>query len=191
MAVILKQKNRSIDNGSAEAFRKIYEQTNRKIYSRIIAGAADRSDAEDIFQETYVDLFNALKAGREISEPEAYLMTIARRKLYAYYKQLNRVRKRETAVSEDENRDIDPDEMALENYSIEDSVVNVKLYEEISVRLREKPDITQRIFAMFYSLDMAIPEIAESLSVSESFVKNRLYRTLKEFRSLYGKEESL
>ena len=79
MAVILKQKNRSFYNGSTEAFRKIYEQTNKKIYSRIIAGAADRSDAEDIFQETYVNLFNALKAGREISEPEAYLMTIARR----------------------------------------------------------------------------------------------------------------
>ncbi|MFQ9801920.1 MAG: sigma factor-like helix-turn-helix DNA-binding protein [Clostridia bacterium] len=39
---------------------------------------------------------------------------------------------------------------------------------------------------MYYSLDLTIPEIAKQLSMSESNVKNKLYRTLKEMRNFYS-----
>jgi DNA-directed RNA polymerase specialized sigma24 family protein len=40
-----------------------------------------------------------------------------------------------------------------------------------------------------YDVDLTIVEIAEVLSISESSVKNKLYRTLKEIRKLLIVEE--
>jgi DNA-directed RNA polymerase specialized sigma24 family protein len=40
----------------------------------------------------------------------------------------------------------------------------------------------KKVLYMFYELGMTIAEIAEELSMSESNVKHKLYRTLKEVR---------
>ena len=42
---------------------------------------------------------------------------------------------------------------------------------------------------MFYSLDMKIPDIANSLGVSESNVKNKLYRTVNEMKNKFAEKE--
>jgi DNA-directed RNA polymerase specialized sigma24 family protein len=42
----------------------------------------------------------------------------------------------------------------------------------------------KKVFALFYEADLSIAKIAENLSISESNVKHKLYRTLKEIRSI-------
>lgn len=167
------------------AFHEIYQNTYKKIYAAVLGGTADAHTAEDIFQEIYVELYNALRSGKSVHNPQSYLMSVVRKKLSRHYKSVKKAREREIA-SED---DTDISELAADDYEIEDSIVNAELYREVSARLKEKSEIVQQIFVMFYRLELTIPEIAESLSVSQSFVKNKLYRTLKEFRKIYGKED--
>jgi len=171
--------------GEDSGFKAIYESTSKKIFGVIYAGTDSLADAQDIFQETYVDLYNALRSGRKIRDPQSYAVTIARKKLSAHYKRqkkrLNNIEISDIGESEEN--------LLADDYDIEDSVINSRLYEEISARLEAKPEIVRKIFVMFYSLDMSVGEIAEDLSVSQSFVKNKLYRTLKEFRKIYGKED--
>ncbi len=165
-------------------FHEIYQNTYKKVYAAILSGTENSHTAEDIFQEIYVELYNALKSGKSVHNPQSYLMAIVRRKLSRHYKSVKKSREREI-LSEDDN---DIAELAADDFEIEDGIVNAELYREISAKLKAKSETVQQIFVMFYQLELTIPEIAENLSVSQSFVKNKLYRTLKEFRKLYGEE---
>ncbi len=71
-----------------QQFEEIYSETCRQIYYMAVAGARTPHDAEDIFQETYVELLNELYKGRKIESTLAYLKTILRRKLSEHYKGL-------------------------------------------------------------------------------------------------------
>ena len=42
----------------------------------------------------------------------------------------------------------------------------------------------KKVFYLFYDVGQTIPEIARALSMSESNVKHKLYRTLKELQTL-------
>lgn len=63
--------------------------------------------------------------------------------------------------------------------------------EQIWRFLERKGPVTLRIFTLFYRGNYKIKEIAEIMELSESQVKNKLYRTLRELRETYAKEESI
>jgi len=53
--------------------------------------------------------------------------------------------------------------------------------------VQSKSKEVQKIFYLFYMGGLTIPEITKELSCSESNVKNKLYRTVKEIRTIYKK----
>ena len=58
-----------------------------------------------------------------------------------------------------------------------------KLNAEMVWRYIKKKDIrVVRVFYMYYYLDLKISEIAKELGMSDSIVKNILYRTIKDIR---------
>ena len=69
---------------------------------------------------------------------------------------------------------------------IEESIITEELYDEIASRLKAKDETVRQIFYLYYQLEMTLPEIAEQLDMPLNTVKSKLYRTLKEFRKLYG-----
>ena len=56
--------------------------------------------------------------------------------------------------------------------------------------LAAKDDEVRRIFHLYYRFDMTIAEIAHMLGRSESYIKNKLDRTLKEIRTYWKGEDS-
>ncbi len=163
-----------------QQFEEIYSETCRQIYYMAVAGARTLHDAEDIFQETYVELLNELNKGRKFESTHAYLKTILRRKLSEHYKGLTQTEQiAEFLINFDSNDD------PIDDLDIEDSIITDSLYEEVISLLKGKDDLTQRIFYLYYSLDRSLSETAAELDMPISTVKNKLYRTLKEFRKHY------
>ena len=54
-------------------------------------------------------------------------------------------------------------------------------------QLKKKRIEIQRIFYLYYNMDFTIKELAMELNLSESYIKNCLYRTLKELQKYMGK----
>jgi RNA polymerase sigma-70 factor (ECF subfamily) len=54
--------------------------------------------------------------------------------------------------------------------------------------LQSKPVEIRKIFYLYYYMNLSIAEIAEALSTKESTIKNKLYRTINEFRNRYREE---
>ena len=56
-------------------------------------------------------------------------------------------------------------------------------------KILENKDVKiAKIFYLYYGLDMKIKEIAVQLNLTESAVKNYLYRTIKELKRTFWKE---
>ncbi|MDD4658168.1 MAG: sigma factor-like helix-turn-helix DNA-binding protein, partial [Eubacteriales bacterium] len=119
-----------------------------------------------------------------------FVMRIARQKVYRHYSLLARLKFAvPLSVADEDGNEINIADLESDDCSLDISMLNSALLAEIRSALSAKPQIVQKIFLMRYSLDLTIPEIAELLSVGESYVKNKLYRTINELRELYvGKD---
>ena len=87
--------------------------------------------------------------------------------------------------------DTDALELLPDDVVVEDKVIDDIVISELRGEIAKKPLVTQKIFYLYYSLDMTIPQIAKLLKLGESYVKNKLYRTIKELRQIFsGKDEN-
>lgn len=168
-------------------FNTLYEETSRNVLLYITSKCADPSDIQDIYQETFAEIFSALQkhGAGYIQNDEAFAIRIAKQKLSRHYSLLQKLKSH--MPTKLENRDGEPFERSLpaEDISIDDQLVTDALMEEIRLFLREKPAVTRKIFYLYYTMELTLPQIAEQLQMTESNVKNRLYRTLSELRKKY------
>jgi len=168
-------------------FNEIYDSTSKAVLSYITAKCHNTADIQDIVQETYVELYRLLeKRGVDyIQNDKAMVLRIARQKLSRHYSLMERLRMfmPMTVTNEDGDEGELPD-LEADSFLTEDFTVNQIMLEEVKRFLGQKPQDVKKVFYLFYDVGHSIPEIAQALSMSESNVKHKLYRTLKELRTL-------
>jgi RNA polymerase sigma-70 factor (ECF subfamily) len=120
-----------------------------------------------------------------ITNEKALVMRIAKRKIARYYSFLERLQNfvsinvQHYELNSYEAFDLDVDAFIIEDFSIkQDTLETAKQY------IQSKPEDVQKIFYLRYDTDMSIFEIAQTLKMNESNVKNKLYRTLNELRNV-------
>lgn len=170
-----------------EQFNEIYDKTYRYCLIFVTSKCSNTQDISDILQETYLSLYRILaqKGRAYIQNPEAYVIRIAKSKIYKYYSLQDKLKcfiplfreneEGEEYMEESLNSDL------LEN-SLENVVVEKESLDKIWQLLKKKPQGVQKVFFLFYYADLSIPEIAQRLKLNESTVKNWIYRTTQEFR---------
>lgn len=170
------------------SFNRIYDNTKHKVLIRITSKCKNLDDISDIFQDTYAELFLVLsKRGVDyIENEEAFVIRLANQKIYKYYTIVEKLKAVITFTGV--NKDSEVFEIqnieSSENH-IEDRIVRDELVEEINLYLKIKPVDIRKIFYLYYSLELTISEIAVELEMTESNVKNKLYRTLSELRNRF------
>lgn len=176
------------------AFNKIYDSTNKKVLAHITAKCCNTEDISDIFQETYIELYSVInnKGVEYIENPEAFLLHIVKQKIYKHYSVAQRLKMQISLHQIDKNgKEFDISDTVINEMSVEESYILKEEVEKITEYLNRKPQVTKKIFHLYYSLDKSIPEIAELLEIGQSSVKNHIYRTLKEIQEFFKKEEGV
>ena len=165
-------------------FEDLYEKTYKKVLAYIIAKCGDTEDISDIFQETYLEIVKIIRRhGSEyIKSPEAFVINVAKKKVYRHYKLTERLKNNKSIDDFDDDNLQIPDKETVE---VDECVFDKMMVDEAHKIILGKDLLTRKIFYLFYYMDMPIKEVAEILSISESNVKNRIYRTLKEIRSVF------
>lgn len=167
-------------------FEEIYQATYSRVLKYIVCKCTNLEDVNDLAQDTYVELYRHIQKGKiDIKNIEAYIVGIAHNKLKKYYgkKQEDKVIsfpfKEEMAEEDDEWKahiDLERDIVTKDNVA--------KVWEY----LKNKNMLTAKIFYLYYVTDNKISDISKELEISESKVKNNLYRTLEELKNVFGKE---
>jgi len=180
------------DPNTASRFDEIYHSTNKAVLAFITAKCGRVADVGDIFQETYMELYRVLsKRGVDyVTNEKALVIRLAKQKIAKHYSMIERLRIFVSITSENahgEEADLsgfEADSFEADSFLTEDFVVNNVMYENVRKFIKTKPEDVQKVFYLMYEVGLTIAEIAKALSIKESNVKNKLYRTLKELKNL-------
>jgi RNA polymerase sigma factor (sigma-70 family) len=73
-------------NGNQAAWEELVSQYERLVYSIACAICRQRADASDVFQQVWLELYKRLPDLRNLDTLPAWLITVTRRRAYAYLK---------------------------------------------------------------------------------------------------------
>lgn len=165
-------------------FNKIYDETYFDILKYVIIKCHNINDANDIIQDVYLEFWKILnKKDIEYTNINSYLIGIAINKIKKHYALIQRIKSITLFNTEDTIDNI------KSNINIESIIINNEDWDSVwnFIKCKKNQDIP-KIFYLYYKLEMTIKDIAKELDVTESYVKNLIYRTLKELNTTFGKE---
>lgn len=168
-------------------FNEIYNSTYITVLAFVTSKCKSTSDIHDIVQDTYIELYKILeKRGVDyVRNNKAILIRIAKQKLYRYYSLMERLRLFvPMTVTNEDGDEIELPDLEAEAFLTEQFTVDQIMLGDVRRLILQKPNDVRKVFYLFYDVGFSIPEIAKALSMSESNVKHKIYRTLKELRNL-------
>ena len=171
----------------ATRFDEIYSATHKPVRAYIVARCSRTSDIADILQDTYLELYQVLqKRGvKYVTNEKALVLKIAKNKLARHYSLAEKLRMFVSARQQDDEGDeVDITELTPDSFLTEEFTVNQIMYEAARKLILQKPEGVKKVFYLYYDAGLTMAEIAKELGVSESAVKHRLYRTIKELRDI-------
>lgn len=163
-------------------FNNIYDETYSDVLKYVIIKCHNINDANDIIQDTYLEFWKILnKKNIEEINIKSYLIGIAINKIKKHYTLIDRIR----TISIFNDKEIS----IKSNINIENLIIKNNDWSLIweYIKNKKNQDIP-KIFYLYYKLELSIKEISKELNVTESYVKNLIYRTLKELSTTFGKE---
>ena len=170
-------------NITRDTFQFLYNNTYRNVLKYTICHCRNLDDVNDIVQDIYTELYQKTVNKKHINldNAESYIIGIAKNKIKKHYSlaKISYIGSENENLSQYSENDIDIEKDLI----TKDNVMQVWNY------LKNKSELTAKIFYLYYVIDVPIKEIAEELKITESNVKNHLYRTQKDLKERFKKGE--
>ena len=164
--------------GDMSSFSELY-----KLYSRPALGTAyliagNKSLAEDIVQESFIQCFHSIKTLKNVETFDVWFYKIVTR---TGWRMVNK-NKHTLLLDEPETIDTIIDYNAFEKFNSCDA--NMIIYESL-----EKLSLPLRtVIVLYYFNDMNIKDISKVLGCFEGTVKSRLHNAKKQLRHIMGQD---
>ncbi len=173
--------NKMIDQETLKTFDILYYESYNEVLKYVICNCSNIQDIKDIVQNVYLEVIKKIKKESKVKITKQYIMGIAKNKVIDYY----RFNYKNKIVSLFSNKEgIELLDQIPSDYDLEDHFIKETDLKIVWEYLKKKKVIISKIFYLYYYEDYEIKEIAKVLNISESNVKNNLYRTLKELKTL-------
>lgn len=169
-------------------FNKIYDKTYNDVLKYIIVKCHDVNDANDILQETYYEFWKILNSKKlDETHIKSFIISIANNKIKKHYSLINKLKT--ISLFSKVNDNIELIDTVGDSLDIEKLFITESDWDSIWKYLKEKKnqDIP-KVFYLYYKHELTIKEIAKELNVKESYIKNLIFRTLKELKHNFEKE---
>jgi RNA polymerase sigma-70 factor (ECF subfamily) len=169
-------------NGDAGAFSVLVGRYSRDVYGFVFFMAKDKSDAEDITQETFVKVWKNLKKFKQDQRFKSWLLTIARNTTIDY------IRKRRHAVFSDfddeEGANAIVETLADEERLADEIASTAESAEQTAEAVSKLTDIYRSVLALRYEGGMSFEEISKILKKPTNTVKSQHRRALIALRKI-------
>lgn len=148
----------------------------KDLYSFCCHMTRSRQEADDLYQDTFLKMYEMGEKVMIRTNPKSFLMSVALN-LYRNHKRKLSVRQRITGVSV--AVDEAADRVADEKQGMEDLVVAKEECLLVREMVRKLPDKYRIPILLYYMEGLSIAEIAALLQMSENTVKTRMRRAKK------------
>jgi len=169
--------------GDAEAFGALVRRYRRELFTFLARFVGDATLAEDIFQETFLQLHLSGAMFDPKRRLKPWLFTIAANK--ARDAMRSRRRKQaaplDAAVGGEDDHTSYIDLMPSDIPAPDEKSLNLELRQSVQRIVNEMPDNLRIVLVMSYFHELPYKEIAEILEVPLGTVKSRLHAAVKHF----------
>ena len=178
-----------IKNGNEEAFSGLYEESYKYLHTCVIHIVKDEETAQDMLQDTYVEIFKNISQLKEAEGFLGWAATIANRKCFAYLK-----KKKDILVDEqtdDEGNESD----YFENIADDEAFIPENIFdnqEKINIIrgiIDDLSDVQRACVIGFYYNEQKQDEIADELGIPVNTVKSHLNRAKAKIKEAVGDVE--
>jgi len=159
--------------GNARAFETLVNRHHQSVYRFLYHFMGNGPDAEDITQETFLNIHRKLKSHNPAQSFTSWMITIARN----------------LAISHHRRRTPSPLDPALLAAAIKDvtptpesELLAKEAGEEVHAALQRLPDETRDVLIMRYLMDIPLQQVAEMLNIPEGTAKSRLFKARNALR---------
>ena len=163
---------RSIAEGDRETFTNLVERWQTRLINFFYRSTGNRADAEDLAQETFVELYRVAARYESRGTFSAFVFTLARRRLIDSYRKKSR---RPLDY-------IDPTDFAMQQQAEENDHTR-EIEEAFHKALAALPDNQRNAILMLQQQGLSYEEIAEALEASLSAVKTWIHRARTHLRN--------
>ena len=162
---------RQMAQGDKSALAEAFEMTKTAIYGFVLSLLKDKYEADDVFQEVYLKVYENATSYKSQGKPMAWMITIAKNLCYMRFRKLK---------SEQTLEDIE--ELWTENEDVEDRIVLEAAFKQIS-------DEERNIVLLHVLSGLKHREIARILDLPLATVLSKYHRTIKKLKGIL--EESV
>lgn len=171
----------SLSNGDIDAMNLLYKTTKKDVYAFALSKVCNKYDADDIFQDTFVRIYENAKLYTPIGKPLAWIFTIETNIINRYFQ----LKSKREAISIDEVIHTIPnlsDEDEIDKNSI-DNVFLKKLLSNLNEFERE-------VISLHIVSEMKFREISELLKIPLSTILSKYNRAIKKLQRIVKEEKT-
>ncbi len=168
---------KKVAGGDQEAFRQLYQNTDRSMYSFILSIVKHPQDAEEIMQEVYLKIWTSASGYQSQGKPLAWMFTIARNLCYMKFRE----QKHDSEVTIEDLTGTETGAVCPEIEMAADKMVLLAALKLLKEEERE-------IVLLHASAGMKHREIAASLKIPLATALSRYNRAMKKLEN-YLREE--
>ncbi|MFV0393277.1 MAG: RNA polymerase sigma factor, partial [Coprobacillaceae bacterium] len=153
-------------NGDTEAFSKIYNYYKGPLFYFIFNLLHNTTDAEDVLQETFVQVIKKIDS---LQQPKAFHPWLYR---IAYNNAMEIYRKKSNLIITDQDYPFENIEDI--NLNLTKSIHDKEVFDAISIEIYKLSDIYRQIAQLRYFENMTTKEISQIMNIPEGTIKSRL-----------------
>lgn len=156
--------------GDNRAFRQLVERYEAFVFTKIVHMVKQRELAEDLAQETFLQVYRSLPSFDGRARFSTWLYRIAHHKVIDWTRsRAKKERSKELAL-----RDV-----YTSDDSLEEQVVNRDTSNRLFLLIHELPQHYRDVLLMYFGQELSVKEIAAQLNVPHKTVQTRLVRGKK------------
>ena len=155
-----------------EQLSTIIEENGKAVYSFCCHLTGSRELADDLYQDTFLKAWELCHKMEENGNPKSFIMGIAI-KLWQNQKRKQAVRQRLVTLEEYREEKVRERVLIYENLP-EQEAIRKEQQEKVKRAVAELPEKIRTVLYLFYTAELSLQEIADTLHIPMGTVKSRL-----------------
>ena len=168
--------------GEEPCFEQLIHRHKNKVYAYISLYIRDQALAEDIFQDTFLKVFQSVKAGK-YSDNGKFLSWVMRIAHNLIIDNFRRVKQMNTISNDNYESDLF-NSAKLSDENIEDDLIKRQIMKDVRAMIGSLPDDQREVVILRHYADMSFKEIADLTGVSINTALGRMRYALINMRKI-------
>jgi RNA polymerase sigma-70 factor (ECF subfamily) len=162
-----------------QAFNIIYFKYSSRFYGYCLYKAGNREEADELTQDSWMQFYRSVKAGKTTNNILPLLFTIARNLSINKFNQSK-------AKKNIQFQYLDPDTIdRLTNpFDLQSEIEKDELFKMIQLAINNLDEIYKEVVLMYWFGDVGFPDIAQICGISEAAARKRFERAVKQIDKL-------